>query len=108
MRRGIVAAAAAALAAGLLAPAAARAGSPQGEAGDPSRLAVEGLEKLMQALDLFIATLPQYEAPVITEDGDIVIRRKRTPAPPEAEPEEPGPPRPPGPRDIPAPRGARP
>ncbi len=87
MRRSVVAAAAAALWAIGLAVRPAGAEPPGGEDGrDPSRLALEGLDRLMQALDLFIATLPQYEAPYINEDGDIIIRRKRNPAEPGAEP----------------------
>lgn len=57
----------------------------------PGALAAEGLDKLFQALDLFIRSIPQYEPPEITEDGDIIIRRKRGP---DADlPPEPVPPR---------------
>lgn len=42
----------------------------------PDELAIEGVSRLMQALQLFIQQLPQYEAPVIDENGDIIIRRK--------------------------------
>lgn len=45
--------------------------------GDPGALAVEGLQKLVQALDQLIRSIPQYEKPEITDDGDIIIRRKR-------------------------------
>jgi hypothetical protein len=56
----------------------------------PSGLALEGLDKLLQALQLFIENIPQYESPYINEEGDIIIRRKRGPeeAPPEDKPEE--------------------
>jgi len=40
-------------------------------------LAVEGLEKLINALSVFIDSIPQYEAPEILENGDIIIRRKQ-------------------------------
>lgn len=39
-------------------------------------LAVEGLSKLMDALSLFVDAIPQYSAPEILENGDIIIRRK--------------------------------
>ncbi|MEH6476862.1 MAG: hypothetical protein V7727_14315 [Sneathiella sp.] len=39
-------------------------------------LAVEGLSKLMNALSLFVDAIPQYSAPEILENGDIIIRRK--------------------------------
>ena len=40
-------------------------------------LAREGISKFIQSLELFLGTIPQYEAPEVTEDGDIIIRRKR-------------------------------
>ncbi|WP_025898242.1 hypothetical protein [Sneathiella glossodoripedis] len=39
-------------------------------------LAIEGISKLMDALSLFVSTIPQYSAPEILENGDIIIRRK--------------------------------
>lgn len=59
------------------------AGPPALEAAEPSEeetpelLAREGMERLMQALELFIDMIPQYEAPELRENGDIIIRRKR-------------------------------
>lgn len=48
----------------------------------------EGASRMvMQALELLIKTVPQYEAPVVLENGDILIRRKRT----EPEAPQPGP-----------------
>lgn len=44
---------------------------------DPRSLAEEGFGKLMQALRLLLAQIPQYEKPEVTEGGDIIIRRKR-------------------------------
>ncbi len=38
-------------------------------------LAREGVERIMQALDLLIDAIPQYEWPEITDDGDIIIKR---------------------------------
>lgn len=48
----------------------------------PGALAAEGLETLFQALDLFIQSIPQYEPPELTEEGDIILRRKREEAEP--------------------------
>ncbi|MBO6827323.1 MAG: hypothetical protein JJ879_14045 [Sneathiella sp.] len=39
-------------------------------------VAVEGLTRLMDALKLFVDAIPQYEAPEILENGDIIIRKK--------------------------------
>lgn len=39
-------------------------------------LAVEGLSKLLDALSVFIDSIPQYETPTLLENGDIIIRRK--------------------------------
>lgn len=47
----------------------------------PDDLAIEGVNRLLEALQLFIQQLPQYEAPVIDENGDIIIRRRHD-APP--------------------------
>lgn len=43
---------------------------------NPEGMAMEGITKLMDALGAFIASIPQYEAPVLNENGDIIIRRK--------------------------------
>ena len=48
----------------------------------------QGMERLMQALDLLIQSIPQYELPVINENGDIIIRRRRDADPKESVPEE--------------------
>jgi hypothetical protein len=70
---------AAVLALALLAPAG-LAEAQSGGGGDAQsqaeRLAREGVEKLLKALDLMLQSVPQYEAPTINENGDIVIRRK--------------------------------
>ena len=42
---------------------------------DPNALAADGLEKLMRAMELFIGTIPIYEAPEVLPNGDIIIRR---------------------------------
>jgi len=52
----------------------------------PESLATEGITKLMDALGVFIKSIPQYEAPEILDNGDIIIRRKN---PSDEEKEEP-------------------
>jgi hypothetical protein len=37
--------------------------------------AVEGITKLLQALDLFVKSVPQFSAPEVLPNGDIIIRR---------------------------------
>ncbi len=46
-------------------------------------LARESIEKLLRAMELMLDSIPQYEAPEITEEGDIIIRRKREPDAPQ-------------------------
>ncbi len=70
------------------APAASSAASHAPEREQAEQMALEAMEQLMRALELFIQSIPQYEAPEITDDGDIIIRRKRrqeqkTPSQPE-------------------------
>ncbi len=59
------------------APAASSAASHTTEREQAEQMALEAMEQLMRALELFIQSIPQYEAPEITDDGDIIIRRKR-------------------------------
>lgn len=42
---------------------------------DAERLAGEGLAKIIKALDLLMKTIPQYAAPEVQPNGDIIIRR---------------------------------
>lgn len=60
------------------------------EAGGPAETAREGIELLVKALEELIQTIPQYEAPVILDNGDILIRRKWPPgtAPEDSEVDE--------------------
>ncbi|MBX7146905.1 MAG: hypothetical protein K1X44_06320 [Alphaproteobacteria bacterium] len=51
---------------------------PQNETPDFKGKALEGMETIMEALRLFIQQLPEYEAPIITPEGDIFIKRKKT------------------------------
>jgi hypothetical protein len=50
------------------------------------RMAEEAMQKLVRAIELFLNSIPQYEMPEVTEDGDIIIRRKRRSPQPEGEP----------------------
>lgn len=64
------------------------------EAQQAEEMARRALEDMMSALQLFFRSIPQYEAPVINERGDIIIRRKN-PLPPKPRskptPDVPGP-----------------
>jgi len=51
----------------------------------PETLALEGIQNVIRAMELFIDTLPMYEAPEILPNGDIIIRR----IPPGTEPRTP-------------------
>jgi hypothetical protein len=46
---------------------------------EAAELAREGIEKLMQALQMLIKNIPQYEVPTMNENGDIIIKRKNPP-----------------------------
>jgi hypothetical protein len=51
---------------------------------DAQRQAVEGIGKLLEALQMFVKSVPQYSAPEVLPNGDIIIRRvhpDKTPAP---------------------------
>ena len=49
------------------------------QADSPEAIARDGIGKLLQALQLFVANLPQYAAPEIDAQGNIVIRRLNPP-----------------------------
>jgi hypothetical protein len=51
---------------------------------DAERLAEQGLARILQALDLLMKTIPQYSAPEVLPNGDIIIRRQH----PEDEPNQ--------------------
>ena len=42
----------------------------------PSELARQGMERLVRAIELMLEMIPQYEAPEVLPNGDIIIRRK--------------------------------
>ena len=60
------------------------------EANGPAETAREGIELRVKALEELIQTVPQYETPVILDNGDILIRRKWPPgkAPEDSEVDE--------------------
>jgi len=43
---------------------------------DAEKLAKEAIDRLMGALRTVIDSMPQYEAPEVLDNGDIIIRRK--------------------------------
>jgi hypothetical protein len=49
--------------------------APQ-EQKDPQTLATQGVQQLIRAMELMLLAIPQFEAPVINDNGDIIIRRK--------------------------------
>ncbi|NQV83273.1 MAG: hypothetical protein HQ494_05580 [Rhodospirillales bacterium] len=55
----------------------------------PAELLQEGTRQILRAFELFLSTIPQYEAPEVLKNGDIIIRRKhpgQTPADPKKAP----------------------
>ncbi len=52
------------------------------------RLAREAADQIVAALGLLLRAIPQYEAPEILPNGDIIIRRIPPEAPDEDEPEK--------------------
>lgn len=53
----------------------ARADSLQESTAEAERLAGEALTKIMRALNLLADSVPQYAAPEVLPNGDIIIRR---------------------------------
>jgi hypothetical protein len=74
---------ASALALGLIGPALAQDTAPTigPTTGEAQQLAVEGLSKLLDALNVFVKSVPQYAAPEVLPNGDIILRRLNPPAP---------------------------
>lgn len=50
--------------------------SAQDEDATPGELTAEAVDRLLRALDLLFGSIPQYEAPYVNENGDIIIKRK--------------------------------
>lgn len=65
------------LLAGAAAPAFAPALADDSDRKRAEEMAKQGIQNLLQAMELLLQTIPQYEMPVIDENGDIIIRRKR-------------------------------
>jgi cytochrome c556 len=57
--------------------------SPADEAAEA---AAQALSKIMKALGSVMQSIPQYEAPEIQSNGDIIIRRKNAPPAKPADP----------------------
>ena len=55
---------------------------------DAQRLAIEGMDKILKALDLLIQAVPQYAAPEMLENGDIIIRRLHPEEAPKRKPKD--------------------
>ena len=51
----------------------------------PEKLIEDGIKMILNALELFIQKMPNYEKPEILENGDIIIRRVK---PDESKPSE--------------------
>jgi len=69
-------------------PALAPAQSDEERERSPEALAKEGITKLLDALELLIDEIPQYAAPEVLPNGDIIIRRLDPVEPEERAPEE--------------------
>lgn len=54
----------------------------------PEDLAVEGIAKIMSALEMFISSIPMYGAPEVLPNGDIIIRRRNPQEQDKAEPDD--------------------
>lgn len=67
----------------------ARADSLKDSTDEAERLAGEALTKIMRALNLLVDAVPQYAAPEVQPNGDIIIRRLH-PETPDDEPVETG------------------
>jgi len=51
----------------------------------------DAMAKALDSVDLLLQSLPRYDPPIVNEDGDIIIRRRR----PGLSPTQPSPTRPP-------------
>ena len=67
-------------------PALAIAGTNQDK--DPQASVSDGIQSLLKTMEMMLLTIPQYEAPFINENGDIIIRRKN-PSPKSEQPSVP-------------------
>jgi hypothetical protein len=60
------------------APAAYAQAPTQPQAESPKDLLEDATRKALKAFELMLKAIPQYEAPEILDNGDILIRRKKT------------------------------
>jgi hypothetical protein len=44
---------------------------------DAERLMRESMVKMLDSVETLLQAVPRYEAPIVNENGDIIIRRKR-------------------------------
>lgn len=67
------------------------AASPAARAEEPSvgQKVDEVMQRALDLMERFIGAIPGYEAPEITPEGDIIIRRKRPDAGPDASDDKP-------------------
>ncbi|MCH8238049.1 MAG: hypothetical protein IIC06_07735 [Proteobacteria bacterium] len=49
----------------------------QPQSDKPRELLEEATRGILRAFELMLKSIPQYEAPEVLENGDIIIRRKR-------------------------------
>lgn len=54
---------------------------------DVQEEAVEGIAKLLEALQMFVKSVPQFSAPEVLPNGDIIIRRIHPDKKPAPEPQ---------------------
>jgi hypothetical protein len=59
----------------------------------PREMLEDATRKALQAFELMLKAIPQYEAPEILDNGDIIIRRKQPPKPDKPAPADRGPPK---------------
>ena len=74
-------------------PAALAADDPPAKDRSPEALLDEATQTILRAFKLLLGSIPQYEAPEVLENGDIIIRRKHPaeePAPAKPRPSPPG------------------
>ena len=48
--------------------------TPPAQNKEPEKMIEDGIEMILNALQLILKTLPQYEAPEVLGNGDIIIR----------------------------------
>ncbi len=65
---------------------------PAPDSEEAAELARQAMENMMRVMEIFLRSIPLYEAPIINEHGDIIIRRKNptTPRPRDEDDEDDG------------------